>query len=128
MSGSPARPSGVAGERTLLEVALGRLDDAALAVMRSAATDDERHEILGCLVGAHSLLSALVRLDPAAVDELLARAIRLARRVSQPKTGTAGHRVAGPPAGPLQGVEPASPTTSITTVEADVEVPHAVGV
>jgi hypothetical protein len=117
-------------ERTLLEVALARLDDAALAVMRSGATDQEQHEILGCLVGAHSLLSALARLDAGAVDELLARAIRLARRVSQPTTATAGagHGVAGTPAGRLQGVGPASPTTRMATAEVDVEVPHAVGV
>jgi hypothetical protein len=116
-------------ERTLLEVALARLDDAALMVMRSAATDDEQHEILGCLVGAHSLLSALARLDPAAVDELLARAIRIARQVSQPKTAAAGE-MAGTPAGRLQGVGPASPTTSIPTAVAEVgvEVPHALGV
>jgi hypothetical protein len=115
-------------ERTLLEAALDRLDDAALAVMRSTATEDEQHEILGCLVAAHSLLSALVRLDPAAVDELIRRAIRLARRVSQPKTGTAGHEVAGTPAGRLVEVGPASPTTSVTTVEIGVEVAvHAVG-
>jgi hypothetical protein len=112
----------------LLEAALARLDDAALLVVRSAATNDEQHEILGCLVGAHSLLHALHRLDPATVDELLARAIRLARQVSQPKTCTATHRVAGTPAGRLQEVGPASSTTSITTAEADVEVPHAVGV
>jgi hypothetical protein len=110
-------------ERTLLEAALARLDEAALAVLRSAATDDEQHEILGCLVGAHSLLSALVRLDPAAVDELLARAIRLARQVSRPR-----HEVAGTPAGRLQGVGPTSPTTSIATAAIDIEVPHAVGV
>jgi hypothetical protein len=110
-------------ERTLLEAALARLDDAALAVMRSAATEDERHEILGCLVGAHSLLSALVRLDPAAVDELLARAIQLARRVSRPR-----REVAGTPAGRLQEVGPASPTTNMTTAAAEIEVPHAVGV
>jgi hypothetical protein len=114
-------------ERTLLEAALTRLDDAALAVMRSAATEAERHEILGCLVGAHSLLSALVRLDPAAVDELLARAIRLARRVSQPKTATAREGVPGTPAGRLQGVGPTSPTTNLAAVAVDLEVPHAVG-
>jgi hypothetical protein len=117
-------------ERTLLEAALARLDDAALMVMSSAATEAEQHEILGSLVGAHSLLSALVRLDPAAVDELLARAIRLGRRVSQPKNATAGaaHEVAGTPADRLQGVGPASPTTNLATVEVDVEVRHAVGV
>jgi len=114
-------------DRTLLQVALARLDEAALVVMRSGATDDEQHEILGCLVGAHSLLSVLVRVDPAAVDELLARAIRLARRVSQPKTGAAAD-VAGIPAGRLVGVGPASPTSSVATVEASVEVPHAVGI
>ncbi len=75
-------------ERTLLEAALARLDDAALAVTRSAATDAEQHQILGCLVGAYSLLGALSRVDPAAVDELLQRAIRLRARVSQPKSGS----------------------------------------
>lgn len=96
---TPVQPSKVVDERTLLEVALDRLNDAALAVMRSAATNDEQHEILGCLVAAHSLLHALVRLDPAAVDELLARAMRLARRVSRPKTTPAGmnHEVVGTP-------------------------------
>ena len=76
-------------ERTLLEAALARLDDAARAVMRSAATDEEQHQILGSLVGAHSLLHALRRADPAAVDELLQHAIQLADKVSQPKTGAA---------------------------------------
>ncbi len=41
-------------ERTLLEAALARLDDAALAVTRSAATDEERHQILGCLVRSYA--------------------------------------------------------------------------
>ncbi len=100
----------VAGERTLLEAALARLDAAALAVMRSAATGDEQHEILGCLVAAHSLLHALCRVDPAAVDELLARAARLAGRVSQPKPGPAGLMTEGAPAGRLQGVGSAPPT------------------
>lgn len=99
--------------------------------MRSAATNDEQHQILGCLVAAHSLLSALVRLDPAAVDELLTRAIRLARRVSQPKSAPAGadHKVVGTPAGRLQQVGSASPTTTSTTAaaEVDLEVAHAVG-
>jgi len=49
----------------------------------------ERHQILGCLVAAYSLLGALSRVDPAAVDELLQRAIRLRARVSQPKAGSA---------------------------------------
>jgi hypothetical protein len=126
-------------ERTLLEVALARLDEAALAVMRSAATDAEQHQILGCLVGAHSLLHALLRVDPAAVDELIRHAIQLAGRVSQPRTATAenarrrdqqaGHGVTGAPAGRLQGVGPASPTTSMPTTTAGVEVPvHAVSV
>jgi hypothetical protein len=53
-------------ERTLLEAALARLDEAAMAVTRSAATDAEQHQILGCLVGAYSLLGALSRVDPAA--------------------------------------------------------------
>ena len=131
--------SGVAGERTLLEVALARLDEAALAVLGSAASETEQHEILGCLVGAHSLLAALVRVDPAAVDELLARAVRLARRVSRPKTAAAdsvwrggqraGGEPVGTPAGRLLGVGPASPTTSMPTAmaEGDVEVAHAVG-
>jgi len=73
-------------ERTLLEAALARLDDAALAVMRSEATDAEQHQILGCLVGAHSLLHALGRVDPAAVDELIQRAIDLGNQVARPKT------------------------------------------
>ncbi len=139
MSASPAQPARAPGERTLLEVALARLDDAALAVLGSAATVDEQHEILGCLVGAHGLLAALVRVDPAAVDELLAQAIRLARSVSRPKTAAAdgarrggqrpGGEVAGTPAGRLLGVGPASPTTSMPTAmaEGDVEVAHAVG-
>jgi Aldehyde dehydrogenase family len=62
---------GVMSERTLLEAALARLDEAALAVMRSAATNEEQHQILGYLVSAHSLLHALSRLDPAEVDELI---------------------------------------------------------
>ncbi len=121
MSGSGVRPSGVLGERTLLEVALARLDEAALAVMRSAATDAEQHEILGNLVAAHSLLHALVRLDPAAVDELLTCAMRLGRRVGQPKTGPAGHQTVGTPAGRLMEVGPASPTTSMSEVGVDVD-------
>jgi hypothetical protein len=100
---------GVTGERTLLEAALARLDAAALAVMGSAATTEEQHEILGCLVAAHSLLHALCRLDPAAVEELLARAVRLAGRVSQPKPGTAGHTTVGAPAGRLVEVGSAPP-------------------
>ena len=127
---TPVQPSRVMDERTLLEVALDRLNDAALAVMRSAATNEEQHEILGCLVAAHSLLHALVRLDPAAVDELLARAMRLARQVSQPKTAPSRHQVVGTPAGRLQEVGPASPTTTSTAAEmgVDLEVAHAVGV
>jgi hypothetical protein len=129
---TPVQPSRVTDQRTLLEVALDRLNDAALAVMRSAATNEEQHEILGCLVGAHSLLHALVRLDPAAVDELLARAMRLARQVGQPKTAPTGHQVVGTPAGRLQEVGPASPTTTIPTtaaeVDVDFEAAHAVGV
>jgi hypothetical protein len=104
-----AAPDGAMGERTLLEAALARLDAAALAVMRSGATDDERHEILGCLVAAQSLLYALRRVDLAAVEELLARAARLAGRVSQPKSGTAGPKAEGAPAGRLQGVGSAPP-------------------
>ena len=125
------QPSRVMDQRTLLEVALDRLNDAALAVVRSAATNEEQHEILGCLVAAHSLLHALVRLDPAAIDELLARAMRLARQVSQPKTAPAGadYKVVGTPAGRLREVGPASPTTTNTiAAEIDVEVAHAVGV
>lgn len=80
---------GVMSERTLLEAALARLDEAALAVMRSAATNEEQHQILGYLVSAYSLLHALSRLDPAAVDELIQRAIQLGARVSQPKADTA---------------------------------------
>jgi len=76
-------------ERTLLEAALARLDDAALAVTRSAATDQQQHQILGCLVAAYSLLGALSRVDPAAVDELLQRAIQLRAQVSKPKTDSA---------------------------------------
>ncbi len=76
-------------ERTLLEAALARLDDAALAVKRSSATDEQQHQILGCLVAAYSLLGALSRVDPAAVDELLQRAIQLRARVGQPKSGSA---------------------------------------
>jgi hypothetical protein len=79
-------------ERTLLEAALARLDEAALAVLGSAATAEEQHQILGCLVSAHSLLHALSRLDPTAVDELIQRAIQLGARVSQRNTGTAGTR------------------------------------
>src|SRR6266498_1065250 len=78
------------GERALLEAALARLDEAALAVMGSAATAEEQHQILGCLVSAHSLLHALSRLDPTAVDELIQRAIQLGARVSQSKTDAAG--------------------------------------
>ncbi len=96
-------PGGATGEQTLLEAALARLDSAALAVTRSAATTQEQHEILGSLVAAHSLLHALCRLDPAAVDELLAQATRLAGRLSQPKPATAGLGLetegAGRPAG-----------------------------
>jgi hypothetical protein len=79
-------------ERTLLEAALARLDEAALAVMRSTATAEEQHQILGCLVSAHSLLHALSRLDPTAVDELIQQAIQLGARVSQPKSDAAGSR------------------------------------
>jgi hypothetical protein len=102
---------GVTGERRLLEAALARLDAAALAVTRSAATTGEQHEILGSLVAAHSLLHALCRLDPAAVEELLAQATRLARHVSQPKPATAGLglQMEGAPAGRLQGVGSAPP-------------------
>jgi hypothetical protein len=77
---------GEMSERTLLDAALARLDDAALAVTRSAATDEERHQILGCLVGAYSLLRALSMVDPAAVDELIQRAIQLRAQVGQPKS------------------------------------------
>ena len=90
MSPTTAMPGGATGERTLLEAALARLDEAALAVMGGAATDAEQHEILGCLVAAHSLLHALCRLDPAAVDELLERAARLAGQVGQPRPATVG--------------------------------------
>jgi hypothetical protein len=76
-------PSGAAGEQTLLQVALARLDQAALAVMGSHATVEEQHEILGSLVAAHSLLHALHRLDPAAVEEA-ARACGQARPAGQP--------------------------------------------
>jgi len=104
-------PGGATGEQTLLEAALARLDAAALAVTRSAATNDEQHEILGCLVAAHSLLHALVRLDPAAVDELLAQATHLAGRLSQPKPATAGLglETEGAPAGRLAEVGSAPP-------------------
>jgi hypothetical protein len=102
---------GVTGERTLLEAALARLDAAALAVMGSAATTEEQHEILGSLVAAHSLLHALCRLDPAAVDELLERATRLAGRVGQPTPGTAAHTREGAPAGRLVEVGSAPPAT-----------------
>jgi hypothetical protein len=91
------------GERTLLEAALARLDDAALAVTSSAATDEEQHQILGCLVAAYSLLRALSRADPAAVDELLERAVQLRERVSRPKTGWAVPPRAGGDAGPSHG-------------------------
>jgi hypothetical protein len=97
------------GERTLLESALARLDAAALAVTRSHATVKEQHEILGSLVAAHSLLHTLHRVDPAAVEELLAQATRLARRVSQPKPATAGLEVEGAPAGRLAEVGSAPP-------------------
>jgi hypothetical protein len=76
-------------ERSLLEAALARLGDAAQAVKRSSATDEEQHQILGCLVAAYSLLGALSRVDPAAVDELLQRAIQLRARVGQPKSRSA---------------------------------------
>jgi len=110
VSATTATPD-VTGERTLLEAALARLDDAALAVMGSGATGDEQHEILGCLVAAHSLLHALCRLDPAAVEELLAQATRLARRVGQPKPATAGlgPEMEGAPAGRLVEVGSAPP-------------------
>lgn len=85
----PAVPGGGMGERTLLEAALGRLDDAALAVTSSAATEEEQHQILGCLVAASSLLRALSKADPTAVDELLKRAVQLRERVARPKTGPA---------------------------------------
>jgi hypothetical protein len=92
-------------ERTLLEAALARLDDAALAVTRSAATVEERHQILGCLVGAYSLLGALSRVDPAAVDELIQRAIQLRAQVSQPRSRSAEtvepDEDTGPPCSPL---------------------------
>ena len=102
---------GAAGEQTLLEVALARLDQAALAVMSSHATVEEQHEILGSLVAAHSLLHALCRLDPAAVEELLARTAGLAQRVSRPKPGTSGlgREAVGAPAGRLGEVGSAPP-------------------
>ena len=65
-----------------------------------------------------------------AVDELLARAMRLARQVSQPKTAPSGHQAVGTPAGRLQAAGPASPTTTSTTaaeIDVDLEVAHAVG-
>jgi hypothetical protein len=106
-----ATPDGATGEGTLLEAALARLDVAAQAVMGSGATTGEQHEILGSLVAAHSLLHALCRLDPAAVEELLAQATRLARRVSQPRPASAGLglQMEGAPAGRLQGVGSAPP-------------------
>jgi hypothetical protein len=106
-------PGGAAGERTLLEAALARLDAAALAVTRSHATAEEQHEILGSLVAAHSLLHALCRLDPAAVEELLARAAGLAQRVSQPTPATAGLglQMEGAPADRLAEVGSAPPAT-----------------
>jgi hypothetical protein len=100
---------GTAGEQTLLEVALARLDAAALAVMGSHATVEEQHEILGSLVAAHSLLHALHRLDPAAVEELLDRAARLAQRVSQPKPTSGERKAVGAPAGRLGEVGSAPP-------------------
>lgn len=106
-----ATRGGAAGDRTLLEVALARLDQAARAVMGSHATVEEQHEILGSLVAAHSLLHALHRLDPAAVEELLAQATRLAGRVSQPKPSTSGlgREAVGAPAGRLAEVGSAPP-------------------
>src|SRR6266498_5457556 len=86
---TPTVPGGGMSERRLLEAALARLDDAALAVKRSSATDEEQHQILGCLVAAYSLLGALSRVDPAAVDELLQRAIQFRARVGRPKSGSA---------------------------------------
>jgi len=108
-----AAPGGATGERTLLEAALARLDQAALAVMGSHATVEEQHQILGNLVAAHSLLSALCHLDPAAVEGLPAQATRLARRVSQPTPTAAGlgHATAGVPAGRLAEVGSAPPAT-----------------
>lgn len=127
-SATPAAPE-LSDERTLLQVALERLDEAALLVLRSAATDAEQHQILGSLVAAHSLLHALRRVDPAAVDELLARTVQLARRVGQPRTAPTRREVVGTPAGRLQEVGPASPTTTSTAAaEVDLEVAHAVGV
>jgi len=106
-------PSAAAGERTLLQAALDRLNQAALAVTGSHATTEEQHEILGSLVAAHSLLHTLHRVDPAAVEELLDRAAGLAQRVSQPTPVTAGHGVetVGAPAGRLQEVGSAPPAT-----------------
>ncbi len=99
----PAVPGGGMGERTLLEAALGRLDDAALAVTSSAATDEEQHQILGCLVAAYSLLRALSKADPTAVDELLERAVQLRERVSRPTTRPAGPPQPGRDVGPSRG-------------------------
>jgi len=108
-----ATAGGAAGERTLLEAALARLDQAALAVKGSHATVEEQHEILGSLVAAHSLLHALCRLDPAAVEELLDRAARLVQRVSQPKPTTPGlgREMEGAPADRVHEVGAASPAT-----------------
>jgi hypothetical protein len=100
---------GAAGEQTLLEVALARLDQAALAVMGSHATAEEQHEILGSLVAAHSLLHTLCRLDPAAVEDLLDRAARFAQRVGQPKPTSGGREAVGAPAGRLGEVGSAPP-------------------
>jgi hypothetical protein len=109
MSGAAAAPREVLEERTLLEVALVRLDQAARAVTGSHATVEEQHEIPGSLVAAHSLLHALCRLDPAAVEELLARAAGLAQRVSQPKPTTVGREAVGAPACRLGEVGSAPP-------------------
>jgi hypothetical protein len=106
-----ATTTSATGEWTLLEAALARLDQAALAVTRSHATTEEQHEILGSLVAAHSLLHALCRLDPAAVEELLTRAVGLAQRVSQPTPATTGRglQMEGAPAGRLAEVGSAPP-------------------
>jgi hypothetical protein len=59
-----------------------------MAVTSSAATQTEQHHIRGCLVGAHSLLHALSRVDPASVNEQIQQATKLAAQVGQPKTSS----------------------------------------
>jgi len=72
-----------AREETLLGAAIVRLDEAAMHVvaLQNVYPDlAEMHQILAALMPAHWLLATLQRLDPAAVDALIGRALAHAQR------------------------------------------------